>query len=96
MSVERIVLLRDGKEVPIVGEPAPDHAVFEGSCSSCGASPFKVAGTGMRPSLDDRAYEADGRCLLCGARVGTIRAEMSTIFGVREDNAVLRGRPRVY
>jgi hypothetical protein len=57
---------------------------------------FKVAGTGRRPSADDRAWECDAHCLACKAHVGTLRAEMSTLFGVREDEAVLNGRPRVY
>lgn len=65
-------------------------------CPRCGADPFLVAGAGKRPSADDRAWEADAGCLACGARVGTLRVEADTLFGVREDEAVLRGPWRVY
>ena len=73
-----------------------DHAVVAGSCPACGAADFRVAGTGRRPSADDRAWEADAVALCCGRHVGTIRLEPNTLFGVREDEAVLRGRWRVY
>jgi hypothetical protein len=48
------------------------------------------------PGADDRAWEADGYCTACKAHVGTIRVEPDTLFGVREDEAVLMGRCRVY
>ncbi len=74
-----------------------DYAVASGTCPHCGIEPFKLQGNGMRPSIDDRAYEADGYCVACHKRVGTIRAEPNTLFGVREDTAVLvHGRCRVY
>jgi hypothetical protein len=51
----------------------------------------------MHIAADDRAYEADGFCVGCGEAVGLIRAEVSTIFGLHEDAAVLQhGRARVY
>lgn len=73
-----------------------DHGIADGACPHCGAEPFKVAGSNMHPSADDRAWEADGKALCCGASVGVIRAEPDTLFGVREDEAVLHGRARVY
>lgn len=65
-------------------------------CPLCKASPWRVAGRNRRIADDDRAYEADGFCVDCGAAVGLIRAEASTLFGLHEDEAVLHGRPRVY
>ena len=50
----------------------------------------------MHPSADDRAWEADAVALCCRSTVGILRVEMSTLFGVREDELVLRGRCRVY
>jgi hypothetical protein len=96
--VSRIFLLVDGGPGRKARQPFPDadHAQVEGSCPKCGAADFKVGGSGRRPSKDDRAWEADGYCLACRAHVGTIRVETSTLFGVREDEAVLRGRCRVY
>ncbi len=73
-----------------------DHVVVDGACPKCGTHDFRVAGHGRRPSADDRAWEADASCYACRARVGTIRLETNTLFGVREDEAVLKGRVRVY
>lgn len=74
-----------------------DHAVVDGACPLCKAQPFKVQGTGARPSSDDRAREASAVAVCCGRAVGTIRAEADTLFGMREDQAVLEhGRCRIY
>jgi len=50
----------------------------------------------MKQCSKCRAYEADGYTACCGAYLGIIRVEPSTIFGLREDEAVLYGRVRVY
>jgi hypothetical protein len=95
----KIFLLRDGRRLrlktPFDGD---DHADVVGElCPECGSEVFAVQGGNMRPSEDDRAWEADGVSTCCKTPVGTIRAEVSTIFGVREDQAVLEhGRCRAY
>lgn len=72
-------------------------ATAEGTCPHCAAEPFAIAGTGRRIAADDRAYEADGVCVACRQPVGLIRAEVNTLFGLHEDEAVLcHGRARVY
>jgi hypothetical protein len=71
-------------------------ADFDGECPHCAVAPLKVYGAGRRVSADDRAYEADSVSLCCFKFVGVIRLETNTLFGVREDEAVLRGRCRVY
>lgn len=76
--------------------PDADHAVVDGKCPLCGCDDFKIAGTGRRFSSDDRAYEADAMSLCCDKPIGIIRYETNTLFGVREDEAVLKGRCRVY
>jgi len=77
-----------------------DHATIKGElkqCPKCRAhDTFGVRGKGARIAPDDRAYEADGYTTCCGAYLGTIRVEPSTIFGLREDESVLYGRVRVY
>jgi len=78
-----------------------DHATVQGDlkqCPKCQAhDTFGIQGKGMHIAPDDRGYEADGHATCCGAYLGIIRAEPSTIFGLREDEAVLlRGRARVY
>jgi hypothetical protein len=74
-----------------------DHAVVVDTlCPGCGASPFKVAGTGRRIAPDDRAYEADAVALCCNRHVGVLRVETNTLFGLREDEAVLRSGVRIY
>lgn len=64
-------------------------------CAGCGLA-MRVRGQGRRVSGDDRSYEADGVCVYCGAAAGLIRVTVPTLFGVREDEAVLHGRSRVY
>ena len=77
-----------------IGRQALVHPQANGaSRDECG---FKVQGTGRRPSEDDRAYEADAVAACCGQRVGLLRLEVSTLFGVREDEAVARLGVRIY
>ena len=74
-----------------------DHALVETPCPYCLApAPLKVAGARRRIAADDRAYESDGGCVACGHYLGLLRLETNTLFGVREDEAVLKGRCRVY
>lgn len=76
--------------------PEADYANVEGACPECGKADFAVQGAGRRPSKDDRAWEADALSCCCSKLVGVLRVETNTLFGVREDEAVLRGRVRVY
>jgi hypothetical protein len=69
---------------------------LQGKCRKCGHDKPAVAGGEKRIADDDRAYEATAVCLECRQTIGTIRVEVSTLFGLREDEAVLHGRPRVY
>lgn len=65
-------------------------------CPRCKAKgPVRVAGKNLRIESHD-TYASDGLALCCMKRLGTIRAVMSTIFGLEEDERVLNGRPRVY
>ena len=88
-------LLTSAGPRPASASYGDDSATADGACPHCGATPFRVAGCGVRPSADDRAYEADAKCVSCFAAVGTLRAEAETIFGVREDEDVC-ARARVY
>ena len=92
MRIRLVDLARD-VTVPFYGA---DHGIATGSCPRCAAPELRVAGGNLRKSADDRAYESDGVALCCSARVGVIRAEPDTLFGVAEDEAVLHGRARVY
>jgi hypothetical protein len=65
-------------------------------CPSCGVRGVKVSGRNKRISQDDIAYESDAYCTSCREFVGELRLEVSTLFGLREDHAVLYGRCRVY
>lgn len=87
-------LIRDGERLPIASHGS--HATCDGlKCPKCDGV-LRIGGSGKRPSSDDRAWEADGYSLCCLVPVGLIRVEVDTIFGVREDEAVLNGRCRVY
>jgi hypothetical protein len=97
MSLPKIFLLLDGKKLRLsLPFEGADHAVVSVCCPHCEADPFHVVGMGRRPSKDDRAWEADALSRCCEKPVGVIRYETNTLFGVREDEAVLRGRVRVY
>lgn len=90
-------LLFEGERYRIdVSELGAPSAKVDRACPHCGAAEFLVSGTGKYPSQDDRAWEADAVSRCCDKPVGIIRAEVDTLFGVREDRAVLEGRCRVY
>ena len=96
-EMTKMYLVQDGKrrriELPFEGAKA---ARCEGEvCPTC-KEPLMVAGSGRHPSEDDRAWEAEGYSVCCKVHVGKIRVETGTLFGVREDEAVLNGRCRVY
>jgi hypothetical protein len=94
----KVFLLVDRKRhVATLPYAHADHVLVTGrKCPHCGCDPFGVAGRGRRASADDRAWEADASCTNCGRAVGLLRAEPDTLFGVTEDEAVLKGRCRVY
>ena len=50
-----------------------------------------VHGTGRRIKGDDPSdtYESDARCCNCGSPRGRLEAKLNTLFGLREDEAVL-------
>jgi len=91
--VKVVLLLDDQRHALAPGENYGEATI---ACPHCAHAPLQVQGTGKRPSEDDRAYEADAVSVCCSRPVGLIRAEVSTLFGVREDRAVLMGRCRVY
>lgn len=93
----KMFLLIPGSRTPLhLPHKEADHAIAAGACPKCNASPWGVQGTGRRPSVDGRAWEADGITTCCKQFAGIIRWETDTLFGVREDELVLSGRCRVY
>lgn len=82
---------------PVTVEAGGEVATVAIDCPACKAKgPTRLGGTGMSIGPDDRHYVAEAVALCCKAKVGTLRAYPSTLFGLREDEAVLNGRPRVY
>ncbi len=76
----------DGKRTPAT-KPfrEADFATVPGACPLCKAEPFKIAGSGKHIAPNDRAYEAPAVSWCCRKRVGTLRAEPATLFGLHED-----------
>lgn len=59
--------------------------------------PVHVVGVGkLVPGESEREVTAEARCWECNRPLGQLVLEMETLFGVREDIAVLEGRPRAY
>ena len=99
----KVTLTANGRtyalKTPAKGIPTAEVPQIE-ACPSCGQKPhleesFKVAGRGIRETTHD-TYVTDAHAVCCGAYVGTLRATVSTIFGIEEDERVLNGRARVY
>jgi hypothetical protein len=72
-----------------------DHVFVSGACPECNAKPFKVRGLGRRIAAHD-TYAAYAKTLCCDKRVGELRVTVGSIFGLEEDERVLRGPWRVY
>jgi hypothetical protein len=96
VSHEIKLITSSGRRRCRVVSPDANHAIAPGQCPACYAEPFRVQGTGKRIAADDRAYEADGVCMACSQSVGTLRVEVNTLFGLREDEAVFRSGVKVY
>ena len=73
-------------------------ATFDVPCPHCGVRPLRARGRGIhaREHAAYVAYVADADCVVCSKPVGVLRVEVSTIFGIDEDERVLNGRCRVY
>lgn len=86
---------RDGKRWP-AERPYEEagHVLTEMVCQECGEA-AKVSGRDCHIKNHD-TYVAQGYCA-CGAGVGMLHCQLSTIFGLEEDEAVTKyGRARVY
>ena len=91
---DRVITLRVG----LGAFEAPDVACQGEPCPRKGERPLRVVGSGREIDPENRhdTYRADGHCTACGGNVGVIRAKVSTLFGIEEDERVLGGRARVY
>jgi hypothetical protein len=102
--MKHTLTLNDGTKRKITPHANGERASATGACPVCGAvappggDSFPVAGTGKSIDPDNRhdTYRADAVCLLCDAHVGVIRAKVDTLFGIEEDEAVMRLGVRIY
>ena len=93
----KVYLIAEGKRHAAQVAPNGEYvSVEELTCPHCNAKPLQTRGADCHIASDDRAYEAEAHCLHCKKVIGLIRTEVSTIFGLHEDEAVLSGRCRVY
>lgn len=60
-------------------------------CPGCGSDPFFIA---THPAAPDGRYGA--RCRACNDPVGWLTVTSGSLFGAKEDSAVVHGRARVY
>ena len=97
----KLTVTIDGVERRLDPETESARVLDLATCPRCGYKPHpergvRVQGKGKRITGHD-VYEADGYAACCGQPLGTIRAVVSTVFGVEEDERVLyHGRCRVY
>jgi len=94
------IVYLDGKreqlEVPAPGSRFVDVArrCECGSAVVCNVTTWQIQGEGWSDTYAVEAICA-GRAG-CGVKRGVLELVMDTLFGVREDEAVLNGRARVY
>ncbi len=92
---------------PLEGAAIPCYLPYEGADYVVPAHPITCPAPGCGTVItnqfqggemthDHDTYYAVVRCSGCGGRLGQLRAEVSTIFGIEEDARVLGGRCRVY
>lgn len=89
----KVTLTTESGEVRHV-EPLGDVGAVDGACPHCQA-PLRIQGERKFIESHD-TYASRSHCVACKAFVGICRAQVNTIFGLAEDEAVLYGRPRVY
>ncbi len=78
--------------VPVESGDFAEVPGFE--CDAC-HSDLRVRGALTGHSRD--TYRATALCFNCGHQIGTLEAQVDTIFGIDEDEAMLvHGRARVY
>jgi hypothetical protein len=65
-------------------------------CPLCDNATLPVIGDKRRQTVGHDTVTAPALSMCCGQEVGTVLVELSTIFGLEEDERVLHGRPRVY
>jgi len=86
-----------GVHVCKVPYPGANRVFVEAACPECKAeAPIDIRGRGIK-SHDHDTYYADAEHVGCGGSLGTLHAKVDTIFGIEEDEAMLKhGRARVY
>ena len=89
-----ITHVEDGRRL-LCHQPYPraDYVLTERSCE-CGST--GVRGTTGAQREGDYGYRSNAVCIFCGKEAGTLHVQVSTLFGLDEDERVLEGRCRVY
>lgn len=68
-----------------------------GRCPACNHGELRVIGDERNQDIGSHTIKAPALALCCGQEIGVVLVELSTIFGIEEDRAVLvHGRARVY
>lgn len=77
-----------------------DYVVVEGKCPNPACthpdSPFHVAGVKGTMVKGFNTFTSDAGCIGCKTVSGKLVVTVDTLFGIEEDERVLRGRCRVY
>jgi hypothetical protein len=76
--------------------PESNFVVVDIPCPHCKSAPLEVRGRGKPERGHDFYKNTDTITLCCGEAVDWIRVKLDTLFGLEEDERVLRGPWRVY
>jgi len=83
------------KKIPIRPPPQSEYVEIDEECPNCKDRPVILTGGGKHIAGYD-TYEAPAICCKCEKVVGTFYAKVSTIFGLEEDEAVMRMGAKIY
>ena len=94
LSIVRLDGKREQLDFPPPGSRFVQSGVAHGDCANmtlCWTRPWQIQGEGWTDT-----YVTEALCSRCSAPLGVFELVMETLFGVREDEAVLNSRARVY
>ena len=73
-----------------------DYCVVDGECPYCKAMPFHAAGVKGTMVKGHATLTSDAGCIGCKVVTGKLVVKVNTLFGIEEDERVMRSGVRIY